>query len=78
MIASQILVSILLEIIKESSEMVFQKYPPPNKKIFHMAQRVKHRSKAMKTIEGKRDEYLSDPRMNVGFVIIMFWRKLIH
>lgn len=32
----------------------------------------------MKTIEGKRDEYLSDPRMNVGFVIIMFWRKLIH
>ena len=32
MIASQILISIKLEIIKESSEMVFQKYLPPPKK----------------------------------------------
>lgn len=32
----------------------------------------------MKIIQRERDEYLLDFRMNMGFVIIMFWGKLIY
>ena len=62
--------------IKDSYEMVLQNYlPSPVKDIPYG---VKNKSKAMEIIQSERDEYLSDSRMNMGFVIVMLQGKLIH